>query len=459
MRGLSRLIRDRRVALVGIVIAAVVVRLAGLGDRLSIDEGYSWIVGSASTAHAFLDHLAGYENTPPLFYFLLTPLPLDDEVWLRLPALIAGVASVPVLYAIVRPLLGTALALLAALGLAVAPYHVQFSNYSRGFVLATFGLLLALWGAAHLAQGRGRRWWWLYAVGAGIAVYSEYDSFLFLAPLVAALLVLGVPRRRETLVFGAAVPVLLLLPWAGESSHSRDLAGVTKLDPSGSGLTAHTLRDQVATVFFGDQGLTAGPGARTVLYALVVAALFLSGVALRRRSRIGFWLIAGTGLGVLATHALTAATGGPDVLGARYMTALIPLAAAVLAAGVTALRWRMAVPFGVAALLGTGVFVFANRFDREVDPDYQRVAALVERAHPRAVLTNSAVLRYYIHHPRPVVDRPFGLRGRGNEPQCLRVCPRPYAVAEDIRSSKLRPGPGKSQRVEEISVRVVRRGD
>jgi 4-amino-4-deoxy-L-arabinose transferase-like glycosyltransferase len=453
---LAPLLRDRRVALVAVVAVGVVARLAGLGDRLSIDEGYSWIVGSAPSADVFLDKLAAYENTPPLFYLLLTPLPLDHEAWLRVPSLVAGVASIPVLYAIVRPLLGTAPALIAALGLAVAQYHVQFSDYSRGFVLATFGLLLALWGGARLVQGGRRPWWWLYAVGAAIALYSEYDSFLFLGPLAAAVLVLGVPRRRETLLFGVALPLLLLLPWAGESSHSRDLAGVTKLDPSGSGLTAHTLRDQIATVFFGDQGLTAGPGARTVLYALVVAALFLSGVALRRRSRAGFWLLGGTGLGVLATHALTAATGGPDVLGARYLTALLPLSAAVLAAGLTAVRWRPAVPLGVAGLLATGIFVFANRFDREVDPDYERVAVLVERARPSAVLTNSAVLQYYIHRPRPTLDRPFGLRGRGNEPQCLRVCPRPYAVVEDIRSSRLRPGPGRTRRVEEISIRIVR---
>src|SRR4051812_46554616 len=160
-RAVARL-RDRRVLLGAIVLVALACRTAGAGDRLSADEGYSWLVASAHGPGAFLDLLARYENTPPLFYLLLSPLPLDDEVWLRLPSLVAGVAAVPVLYAAVRALLGTRAALLSALALAVAPYAVSFSNYARGFTLATLGMLVALWAAARLARDGRSRWWWLY---------------------------------------------------------------------------------------------------------------------------------------------------------------------------------------------------------------------------------------------------------------------------------------------------------
>src|SRR3954471_21702326 len=152
-RAVARL-GDRRVLLAGIVLLALACRLAGVGDRLSADEGYSWLVASAPDPGAFLELLARYENTPPLLYLLLSPLPLhDDEVWLRLPSLLAGVATVPVLYAAVRALLGTRAALLSALALAVAPYAVSFSNYARGFSLCVLGLVVALWGAAWLGKG------------------------------------------------------------------------------------------------------------------------------------------------------------------------------------------------------------------------------------------------------------------------------------------------------------------
>ena len=207
---------DRRLLLGAIVLLAVVCRVVGLGDRLTADEGYSWLVASAPDPGAFFDRLAMYENTPPLFYALLAPLPLDDEVWIRLPAVMAGIAAVPVLYAIVRPLMGTRAALLAALGLAVAPLHVAFSNYARGFTLAGLGSLLALWAVARLAQGASRRWWWLYALGAALAVYSEYYAPLFLLPLLGALLALRVRPWREVVALGLA-PMLLIAALASRA--------------------------------------------------------------------------------------------------------------------------------------------------------------------------------------------------------------------------------------------------
>src|SRR4051795_6881844 len=93
-RAVARL-RDRRILLAAIVLVAVACRAAGAGDRLSADEGYSWLLASGAEPGGFLHLLARYENTPPLFYLLLAPLPDSDEVWLRLPALVAGVAAVP----------------------------------------------------------------------------------------------------------------------------------------------------------------------------------------------------------------------------------------------------------------------------------------------------------------------------------------------------------------------------
>ena len=176
---------DPRLALLGIVALAVVVRLAGIGDRLSDAEGYSWLVASAPSVDVFFDRLAAYENTPPLFYALLAPLPLGDEAWLRLPALLPAFACVPVL------LRGAAAARHArraavGVGVAVAPFHVSYSNYSRGFMLAALGLLLAAWAIARLAAWPPQR-----AGGGSISpaarspLQSEYDALLFLAPLIA----------------------------------------------------------------------------------------------------------------------------------------------------------------------------------------------------------------------------------------------------------------------------------
>jgi hypothetical protein len=451
--GHTRVAIDRRLLLGAIVLLATVCRTVALGDRLSADEGYSWLVASAPDPGAFLDRLAMFENTPPLFYALLTPLPLDDEVWIRLPAVVAGVAAVPVLYAIVRPLVGTRAALLAALGLAVAPLHVGFSNYARGFMLAGLGSLLALWAVARLAQGAPRRWWWLYALGAALAVYSEYYAALFLLPLLGALLALRVRPWREITALGLA-PMLLLAAWLPELSRSLDFEGETKIAPRFPDASPAIVRDVGVALFFGEDGATAAVGLRLLLFAGLVAAFALVVMLLRRRAtrepgaRILLWLAGGTAVGALLLHALSP-LADLGVFQERYLTGLIPLGAALLAAGIDSLRWRPAVPLAAVALLGVGAAVVIQRYDRETEPDYGRVERIIDRAEVRTVLTNSAVAAYYLRDLDTTLDRPFNLgRGRGASTKP------PYAVVDE--AWRARAGPGERTDVGGIEVRIVR---
>ncbi len=444
-RAVARL-GDRRVLLAAIVLLALVCRLAGIGDRLSADEGYSWLVASAPDPGGFLDLLARYENTPPLLYLLLSPLPLhSDEVWLRLPSLVAGAAAVPALYAAVRALLGTRAALLSALALAVAPYAVSFSNYARGFSLATLGIVVVLWAAARLAGGAPPRWWWLYAAGAVGALYSEYAAALALVPLALALFGL----RPSPRTFGLALaPFLALLPWIGQIDRSRDLAGVTKVDPSYPAPSPGSLRDTVVTLAFGEHGSAGAVGVRWLQFLGVSALLAGALVLVARRSRPAAVLLGGTAVGALVLHAVTALVG-PDVFAARYMTALIPLGAALAGGAAAIVPWRAAAPAFAAVLVAVGVAVLAQRTGRELEPDYSRAQPAVRGA--RVVLTNSAVIEYYLRHPRPTLDRPFGL-GPGREG---RTKP-PYGVVDDSRvGAGARPGPGRRTTIGPIVVRTV----
>src|SRR4051794_30830065 len=180
----------RRTILGAILVAALVLRLIAIGDTLSNDEGYTWLVASSGTPGVFFDRLAAFENTPPLYYLLTWPLPDDGVAWLRIVSVLAGVGCVAAVYWVVRGRAG----LFAAAALAVAPFAVSFADYARGFVLADLGLLVAL-GAAM----RGRLW--LYVLGGAVALYAEYDSALFLIALTPV-----VGRR-------ALLPLPLLIAW------------------------------------------------------------------------------------------------------------------------------------------------------------------------------------------------------------------------------------------------------
>jgi 4-amino-4-deoxy-L-arabinose transferase-like glycosyltransferase len=444
--------RTRRAALGAILGLALAVRLAGLGDRLSHDEGYTWIVASAPSAGEFLDRLAAYENTPPLLYALLALLPLDDEAWLRLPVLVASVAQVAVLYAAVRALAGTRPALLAALALAVAPYHVSFANYSRAFMLAGLGVLLALWAAARLARGGRRRWWWLWAAGAVLALYSEYDAGLALAAIAAMLLWLGVPARRDVLAL-APLPALTLLPWLPELLDAAEQLDETKVAPIYPGPGFGSLRDVTTALALGEHGAAGGAAARTAQFALIAAALALAGRHLWRRDRAAFALLAGTGLGTLALAGL-AALAGPDVFAQRYLTVLIPLAAGVAGVGVDGLAgrrgrlpWRFAPAVAAAGLLLVGAAVFATRHGRELEPDPGAIGRAAESAGPpRELRTNSAVAAFYLRDLPVVLDRPFGLDAPplrvGPAAACGARCGPPVAVDDTRVAGGARPGAG-----------------
>src|SRR4051794_15014035 len=182
------LVMRLRTILPVLLLGALVLRLVALGDPLSHDEGYTWLVTSSGGPGTFFDRLAAFENTPPLYYLLTWPLPDDGVVWLRLVSVLAGVGCIAAVWWVSRTWY-------AAAALAVAPFAVSYSDYARGFLLADVALVVAL-GAAM------RRRWWLYAVAAVVALYAEYDSALFLIAIALAL------RNWRLLL-----PLAVLLPW------------------------------------------------------------------------------------------------------------------------------------------------------------------------------------------------------------------------------------------------------
>ena len=67
------------------------------------------------------------------------------------------------------------------------------------------------------------------------------------------------------------------------------------------------------------------------------------------------------------------------------------------------------------------------------------------------MLTNSAVVAYYLRLPPSALDRPFGL-GPGREGSARR----PYAVIDDTAvAGGARPGPGQTRQIDRIVVRLV----
>jgi hypothetical protein len=340
---------------------------------------------------------------------------------------LSGAGCVAAVYWIAR---GGRAGLFAAAALAVAPFAVSYSDYARGFVLADLGLLVAL-GAAT------RRRWWLYWLGAGVALYAEYDSALFLAAVAFAV---GWERRGDAL--RALSPLLLLLIWVPFIEDSD-----TKVSPIYPDPSPGSLRDTLVRLTFGEHGTAHSAGLRWLQFALVVAVAVW---AFRRAPRI-IWV---TALGTLVLHAVVHWIG-PDVFAPRYLTELIPLGAIAVGYAVSqsGRQLQVAAAIGIAAL---AVGVAVKRAGGNDEPDYKGVARLLASAAPhRITVTNSAVVAYYMRDFHPILDRPFGL-GNGIQTACGTDCHGTYLIIDDARvAGGPRIGRGRAHRFGALYVRVT----
>jgi 4-amino-4-deoxy-L-arabinose transferase-like glycosyltransferase len=136
----------------GLTLLALLLRVAAL-DRvpytLGGDEAWHGLLARQVLAGELRNPFTmGYMSMPTLFYW-----PLSWSLWLvgngvtglRLPAVLVGTVTVPVLYLFARELWGRRTALLSALFLACYDYHIHYSRLGANNVWDPLFVLLVLW--------------------------------------------------------------------------------------------------------------------------------------------------------------------------------------------------------------------------------------------------------------------------------------------------------------------------
>jgi 4-amino-4-deoxy-L-arabinose transferase-like glycosyltransferase len=109
------------------------------------------------------------------------------EAWVRLPAAIFGIASIPLIYLVGRKLVGERPALASAAILAFSPTHVYYSQEARSYTMTIFLVLVSSWFFVRAVEQNRERDWALWTLFGVLAVYSHYFAALVLVAQACSL--------------------------------------------------------------------------------------------------------------------------------------------------------------------------------------------------------------------------------------------------------------------------------
>jgi uncharacterized membrane protein len=170
-------------ALVAILAIAAVARIVGLDAGLWYDEVFTLTRYVRAPIGQLLTDFSSLNNH--MFYSLQAKAAvamLGESAWaLRLPAMLLGLASLVLVWAIGRGPAGRAPALFATLLLAISYHHVWFSQNARGYTGLLFWTSLA---TLLLVEGLKRpdwRIWTGYGLSVAAGMYTHLSAGFFFA--------------------------------------------------------------------------------------------------------------------------------------------------------------------------------------------------------------------------------------------------------------------------------------
>jgi mannosyltransferase len=198
------------VTLLGLALRLTHLDKTFVGDELST----LYVVKGTSLLDSLRTVSSDAEISPPLYFalaWLFTKLSSAPEM-ARVPALLAGTMSIPLVFMVGRRAVGRTAGVIAAVVMALNPFMIFYSTDARGYTVA-IALLLGSTLAMLIAVQTGRRRWWVaYGALTCLCMYAHYTTAFVLGAQLLWLLWAHPEARRAALAanVGAAVA---FLPW------------------------------------------------------------------------------------------------------------------------------------------------------------------------------------------------------------------------------------------------------
>jgi uncharacterized membrane protein len=316
--------------LLALTLLGAVLRLATLGEQsFWYDEAFTPVHVLHPSLTATLRSVVHTENTPPLWYLIAwvdARLLGTGEYALRLPSALAGIATVPLAWAIGRELTARrATAIAMAAFVAVNPLLVWYSQEARAYGLFVLFAALAMLCFLRALQRPTPARLAAFALSGSLALLSHYFAVFLLIPMVLWLLWAHADRLRllAPAIGALALTGLALIPLiAAQGGHGTQWIGQWALSSRLQAIPQYYLTDYY--------GAALGHGIE-----LLVALPILAGLAL------GLWRVLTPSEERGALIALTVAAGA----------VLIPLALVPLGADYLAPRNLVGATVPVTALI------------------------------------------------------------------------------------------------------------
>jgi mannosyltransferase len=203
--------------LAALTLLAAVLRLSTLDlQSFWYDEAFTPVHVLHAGLVATLRSVVHTENSPPLWYVLEwadARVLGTGEVALRLPSALAGIATVPVAWAIGHELSGRRAAIVCAALVAVNPLFVWYSQEARVYALFVLTAALAMLCFLRALREPTPRRMAAFALTAALALLTHYFAVFLLAPMALWLLWDRHTRRAALAATGVLVLVgVALLP-------------------------------------------------------------------------------------------------------------------------------------------------------------------------------------------------------------------------------------------------------
>jgi hypothetical protein len=352
-------------AVAALTILAAVLRFVGIGHQgFWFDEGNTALLVHFSPGQ-MLGLIPQSESTPPLYYcvaWIWARVFGFGEAPLRSLSALAGVATVPVMFAAGRRLFNERIGLVVTALVACNPLLIWYSQEARSYSLLVALSAVTLWTFANARAEPTPRRLAAWVISCALALATHYYALLVIAPEALWLLVEHRRARGVLIALGAlGLCGAALLPLALSQNGTGHASWISPIALDGR-------LEQIIPTFLVSFQLPAGSVLEPLAKALALLALVLVVVGADGRTRRVALGTAAIAVGGLAINLLLIAVGIDDLI-SRNVLALWPAGALTVAAGLGARRAGALGLVAAAALCAIGV---TAAIGVQVNRDYQR---------------------------------------------------------------------------------------